>query len=70
MCGNDAWGKMKLRGTSAFSPYYHPVNQADKSDALAQRGYAGAKMYSAAAVLNNGWMAVYEVGISILNEEA
>lgn len=68
--GSEAWGKMRLRGTKGFTPYYHPVDKADKSDALGQRGYAGAKMYAAAAVLNNGWMAIYEVGVSVLSEEA
>jgi len=68
--GSEAWGKMRLRGTKGFTPYYHPVSKADKSDALAQRGYSGAKMYAAAAVLNNGRMAILEVGVSILNEEA
>lgn len=68
--GQEAWGKMALRGTRGFDPYFHPVSKADKSDALAQRGYSGAKMYAASAVLNNGWMAVYEVGSSVLQEEA
>lgn len=68
--GKEAWGKMKLRGTGGFTPYFHPVGKADKSDALAQRGYSGAKMYAVSTVLNNGWMAVYEVGVSVLTEEA
>lgn len=68
--GAEAWGKMMLRGTKGFTPYFHPVSKADKSDALGQRGYSGAKMYAASQVLNNGWMAVYEVGVSVLTEEA
>lgn len=66
----DAWGKMKLRGAGGFTPYFHPVGKADKSDALAQRGYSGAKMYAASSVLNNGWMAIVEVGASVISEEA
>jgi len=68
--GMEAWGKMRLRGTKGFTPYYHPVDKADKSDALGQRGYSGAKMYAASKVLNNGRMAIYEVGVSVLTEEA
>ncbi len=68
--GNESWGKMRLRGTKGFTPYFHPVAKADKSDALAQRGYSGAKMYAASSVLNNGWMGVVEVGVSVLTEEA
>jgi N4-gp56 family major capsid protein len=64
----EAWGKMRLRGTRGFTPYFHGVNKADKSDALGQRGYYGAKMYGASSVLNNGWMAVYEVGVSALDD--
>lgn len=70
VCGQNAWGKMALRGARGFTPYYHPVGKADKSDALAQRGYSGAKMYAVSKVMNNGWMAVAEVGASIINEEA
>lgn len=68
--GQEAWGKMRLRGTKGFTPYYHPVDKADKSDALGQRGYSGAKMYAASKVLNDGWMAVAEVGVSVLSEDA
>jgi len=64
----EAWGKMALRGTKGFTPYFHGVNKADKADALGQRGYYGARMYAASAVLNNGWMGVYEVGVSILDD--
>lgn len=66
ICGQDAWGKIALRGTRSFEPYYLPVGKADKADALAQRGYYGAKMYAASVVLNSGWMAVLEVGVSAL----
>lgn len=68
--GQESWGKMRLRGTKGFTPYFHPVDKADKSDALGMRGYSGAKMYAASIVLNNGWMAVYEVGVSVLTEDA
>lgn len=62
----DAWGDVALRGTSSFEPTDIKPGQKDKNDPLGQRGYAGAKFYSAAFVANNGWMAVIECGISAL----
>ena len=69
VAGEEAWGKMHLRGTRGFQPYFHPVGKADKGDALGQRGYSGMKMYAASAVLNNGRMAIVEVGASVIAEE-
>lgn len=54
----NAWGDVALRGAESFDVTYIPVNQKDKNDPLGQRGYIGAKFYSAAKVLNNGWMGV------------
>lgn len=62
----DAWGDVALRGMDSFDPTYIPPGQKDKNDPLGQRGYVGAKFYSAAAVLNNGWMAVAECGVTAL----
>ena len=62
----DAWGDVALRGLDSFDPTYIPPGQKDKNDPLGQRGYVGAKFYSAALVLNPGWMCVAECGVSNL----
>lgn len=60
----DAWANVALRGMESFDPIHIPAGQKDKSDPLGQRGYVGAKFYSAAFVQNDGWMAVVEAGVS------
>jgi N4-gp56 family major capsid protein len=57
----DAAFDIALRGSKSFDLTVIPHTQKDKSDILGQRGYAGAKFWSAALVVNNGWMAVGEV---------
>lgn len=64
--GEDAWGQVALRGTEAIDPTYIPPGQKDKSDPLGQRGYVGAKFYMACTMLNEGWMAVAEAGVTSL----
>lgn len=49
----DAWANVALRGMESFDPIHIPVGQKDKSDPLGQRGYIGAKFYSAAFVQND-----------------
>lgn len=66
ICGEDAWGDVALRGAKSLDPTWIPPGQKDKNDPLGQRGYVGAKFYDAAKVLNDGWMAVAEVGITSL----
>ena len=66
VCGEDAWGQLALRGADSIDPTYIPVGQKDKSDPLGQRGYVGAKFYMNAVLLNEGWMAVAEAGVSAL----
>lgn len=66
MCGEDAWGQLALRGSDAIDPTYIPPGTKDKSDPLGQRGYVGAKFYMQATLLNDGWMAVVEAGVSAL----
>ena len=44
------------------------VGQKDKNDILGQRGYVGIKFYHNAVRLNEGQMAVVEVGTSALAE--
>lgn len=62
----DAWGDVALRGADSIDPTWIAPGQKDKNDPLGQRGYVGAKFYSAAVVLNNGWMAVGECGVTSL----
>lgn len=57
-----AWGDVALRGAESFDVTYMPPGQKDKSDPLGQRGYCGAKFYSAATVLNQGYMALVWAG--------
>jgi N4-gp56 family major capsid protein len=64
--GQDAWGQTVLRGKDAINVSYLPPGTKDKNDPLGQRGYIGASNYFTATVLNNGWMAVAECGITAL----
>ncbi|UBB15433.1 N4-gp56 family major capsid protein [Comamonas odontotermitis] len=64
--GEDAWGQLALRGSDAVDPTYIPPGQKDKSDPLGQRGYVGAKFYMQCTLLNEGWMALIEAGVSAL----
>ena len=64
--GEAAWGQVALRGVDSLDPTWIPPGQKDKNDPLGQRGYIGAKFWSAAVVLNQGWMAVLEVGVTNL----
>lgn len=67
MVGEDAWGQLALRGGDAVDPTYIQPGQKDKSDPLGQRGYIGAKFYMNCVLLNEGWMAVVEAGVSDLS---
>lgn len=62
----DAWGDVALRGAESFDVTWQAPGQKDKSDPLGQRGYIGAKFYSAATVLNQGYMAVVVAGTPAL----
>jgi len=66
VCGQDAWGQVALRGKDSIDVTYIPPGKKDKNDPLGQRGYIGATNYFTANVLNHGWMAVAEVGVSAL----
>jgi N4-gp56 family major capsid protein len=63
----ESWGEVALRGSNSFDLTNLPPGQKDKQDPLGQRGYVGAKFYSAATVLNSGWMAIAECGITNLS---
>jgi N4-gp56 family major capsid protein len=62
----DAFAQVKLRGSAALDPIWLPPGQKDKNDPGGQRGYIGAKFYHACEILNQGWIAVAEVGVSAL----
>lgn len=64
--GENAWGQLALRGDDSLDPTYIRPGQKDKSDPLGQRGYIGAKFYMQCTLLNEGWMAVAEAGVSAL----
>lgn len=53
-----------LRGLKSVDVVHHPHTSKDKSDPLGQRGYVGAKFWSAVLVANGGWMGVIEAGVS------
>ena len=64
--GKEAWGMVPLRGQGSVEPSIIPVGMKTKDDPLAQRGYAGWKMWHAALILNQLWMARYEVAATDL----
>ena len=66
IAGEDAWAQVSLRGRESIDVTYIPPSQKDKNDPLGQRGYIGATNMFAAKVMNDGWMAVAEVGITAL----
>ncbi len=66
ICGEDAWGQVALRGEDAVSPTWIPPGEKTKSDPLGQRGFVGAKFYFSCKILNEGWMAIIEAGVSDL----
>ena len=66
MVGEEAWGQLALRCGDSIDPTYIPPGVKDKSAPLGQRGYVGAKFYMQCMLLNEGWMAVVEAGVSAL----
>jgi len=62
----DAWGDVALRGMESFDTTHIPHTAKDKSDPMGQRGYIGAKFWSASFIQNDGWMAVLECGVTAL----
>ncbi len=67
ICGEDAVFDIALKGEDSFDMNIIPHTQIDKNDLLGQRGYCGASFWSAVGVVNNGWMAVIESGVSALS---
>lgn len=66
VAGKDAWSQLSVRGLSSLDPTYLPTGKKDKGDPHGQRGYAGTLWYKAAAVENDGWLAIANVGVSAL----
>ena len=64
VCGEDAVFDLALN--TNFDVTHIPASQKTKEDPFGQRGYVGASFWSAAKVVNNGWMGVIEVGVTNL----
>lgn len=64
--GEDAVYDVALRGLNSFDVIHLPHNKEDKSDPLGQRGYVGAKFWSAVLAANGGWYGVIEVARTAL----
>ena len=65
--GDEACYDIALKGEDSFDMNVIPHTQMDKNDILGQRGYCGASFWSAAMVVNNGYMSVIEAGVSSLS---
>jgi len=67
--GEEAFGQVALRFNGSdvpVDPTFIAVGTKSAADPLGQRGYAGGKFWMTAVLLNQGWMAVAEVGASAL----
>lgn len=64
VCAEDAVFDIALRGMDSFNVVHLPHTAKDKADPLGQRGYVGASFWSAAKVVNNGWMGIIECGVT------
>lgn len=62
----EAWGKMSLMNAGSITPKIIMPDTSDKADPLGQRGYHGMRFYAASKVLNDGWMYIYEHGVTDL----
>lgn len=63
---DDAWSHLSLQGMDKNNLTLLPTGQKDKGDPFGQRGYVGAMFYYNAVRLNEGQMAVIEVGANAL----
>lgn len=64
--GKNAYGHVPLKGAGSMNPVVINSGKPSKDDPLGQRGYVGWKMYFAALILNDSWMARVEVGVTDL----
>lgn len=62
----NAFAQVALRGESSIDPIFIRPDQKDKNDPGGQRGYIGAKFWHSCGVLNQGWLAVLEAGVTSL----
>ncbi len=58
----DAFYDVALRGQKSLDVIHTPHDQPSKTDPLQLVGYVGAKFYSAAQIVNGGWMGIIEAG--------
>lgn len=64
--GREAYAHVPLGSRDSVEPTVIPVGQKDKSDPLGQQGRAGWKSWHCTLILNQLWMARYEVCASAL----
>lgn len=62
----DAVSHIAIRGLNGMDATFIPHGRKEKSDALGQRGYAGASWWDAVLIENPGWMAIVNVGLKTL----
>lgn len=62
----NAYGTVPLKGAGSMNPVVINPGRPSPADPLGQRGYVGWKMYFAALILNEAWMARVEVGVTDL----
>jgi N4-gp56 family major capsid protein len=65
VCAEDAVFDVALN--TNFDITHIKASAKTKEDPFGQRGYVGASFWSAAVVVNNGWMGVIEVGVTNLS---
>jgi N4-gp56 family major capsid protein len=65
LMAQDAFAQVKLRGANAIVPIFLDTKPS-KADPGGQRGYVGAKFWHGCNIINNGWLAVGECGVSDL----
>lgn len=64
VCAED--GTFDIAMNTNFDVTHIPASQKTKEDVFGQRGYVGAIFWSAAKVVNPGWVGVIEVGVTNL----
>ena len=62
----NCYGAVPLKGAGSMNPSVINPGTISPADPLGQRGYVGWKMYFAALILNEAWMARVEVGVTDL----
>lgn len=65
--GKESYGVVPLKGRQSVMPSVINPNRPSAADPLGQRGYVGWKVWHAALILNDSWMARLEVAVTDLN---